>query len=204
MTHLQEWGSSFRPVSNIQYNDVNVPTPLSAGISQIGILQRDFSECADHGRLLCRLPPMKQTSCSPQALTASATARVQKDILQSLKMDPKYLYRCVEPFNRTNLYYEVSDSLHFAMNTLKPPRLQVRYRPEPDHDRLEDVKAYILALHKRAPPNDTDPTKRPVVSGIIYCRSKALVSPSTLSCCVLISVKQISATPFRNSSRQTA
>lgn len=43
-----------------------------------------------------------------QALTASATARVQKDILQSLKMDPKYLYRCVEPFNRTNLYYEVS------------------------------------------------------------------------------------------------
>ncbi|GHJ89818.1 hypothetical protein NliqN6_6220 [Naganishia liquefaciens] len=90
------------------------------------------------------------------ALTASATARVQKDILQSLKMDPKYLYRCVEPFNRTNLYYEV------------------RYRPEPDHDRLEDVKAYILALHKRAPPNIENPAKRSIVSGIIYCRSKAL------------------------------
>lgn len=92
-------------------------------------------------------------------------------------MDPKYLYRCVEPFNRTNLYYEVSiRPCRASAKMLISLCVQVRYRPEPDHDRLEDVKAYILALHKRAPPNTEDPTKRTVVSGIIYCRSKALVS----------------------------
>ncbi|KAI5450400.1 hypothetical protein NCC49_003182, partial [Naganishia albida] len=108
------------------------------------------------------------------ALTASATARVQKDILQSLRMDPKYLYRCVEPFNRTNLYYEV------------------RYRPEPDHDRLEDVKAYIHALHKRAPPDSTNPEKRSVVSGIIYCRSKALCDAVS----EFLSTNGVKAKPF--------
>ena len=42
-----------------------------------------------------------------QALTASATANVEKDIIDSLRLSTEHLFRCVEPFNRTNLYYEV-------------------------------------------------------------------------------------------------
>ena len=42
-----------------------------------------------------------------QALTASATAAVERDIIAQLGLSPRHLYRCVEPFNRTNLYYEV-------------------------------------------------------------------------------------------------
>lgn len=41
------------------------------------------------------------------ALTASATADVENDIVESLKMSAEHMLRVVEPFNRHNLYYEV-------------------------------------------------------------------------------------------------
>lgn len=52
---------------------------------------------------------------------------------------------------------------------LKPPRAnrpfqQVRYRPEPDPYRLNDIAAFITSLHRNGP-----------VAGIVYCRSRASV-----------------------------
>lgn len=41
------------------------------------------------------------------ALTASATASVQEDIIASLKLSREHLFKCVMPFNRKNLFYEV-------------------------------------------------------------------------------------------------
>jgi superfamily II DNA helicase RecQ len=43
------------------------------------------------------------------ALTASATAVVERDIIAQLGLSKKHLYRCVEPFNRSNLFMEVSN-----------------------------------------------------------------------------------------------
>ncbi|KAG7562648.1 hypothetical protein FFLO_01915 [Filobasidium floriforme] len=90
------------------------------------------------------------------ALTASATAAVERDIIAQLGLSPRHLYRCVEPFNRTNLYYEV------------------RYRPEPDQYRIKDVEMFIKAFAKKAPVDPLDPEKRTPVSGIIYCRARAM------------------------------
>lgn len=41
------------------------------------------------------------------ALTASATGDVQNDIISSLRLSKEHLFKCVMPFNRKNLYYEV-------------------------------------------------------------------------------------------------
>ncbi|KAF8586288.1 ATP-dependent DNA helicase [Ramaria rubella] len=80
------------------------------------------------------------------ALTASATAAVQDDILTSLKMSNQ-TYRAIHPFNRPNLYYEV------------------RYLPNPaPAAQMADIYDYISTLHSRR--------GRPS-SGIVYCRTRA-------------------------------
>lgn len=84
------------------------------------------------------------------ALTASATTYVQSDIIQSLRLSADHLFRCVEPFNRPNLFYEV------------------RYRAEPDPERAMDVAKFISNMQTRA--------KGQSVAGIVYCRSRASVS----------------------------
>lgn len=55
----------------------------------------------------------------------------------------------------------------------------MRYRPEPDQYRIKDVEMVIKAFAKKAPVDPLDPMKRTPVSGIIYCRARAMVS-STL------------------------
>jgi len=42
------------------------------------------------------------------ALTASATETVVENIIESLQLDPDYLYKVTHPFNRPNLFYEVN------------------------------------------------------------------------------------------------
>ena len=56
---------------------------------------------------------------------------------------------------------------------------QVRYRPEPDQYRIKDVEMFIKAFAKKAPVDPLDPEKRTPVSGIIYCRARAMVSFET-------------------------
>ncbi|KAH9947446.1 ATP-dependent DNA helicase [Amylocystis lapponica] len=81
------------------------------------------------------------------ALTATATAVVQDDIVSSLKMSPDHLFKVVHPFNRANLYYEI------------------RYLASPDPDaHMADIFTYIHGLHQRR--------GRPS-SGIVYCRTRA-------------------------------
>ncbi|KAI0032584.1 P-loop containing nucleoside triphosphate hydrolase protein, partial [Vararia minispora EC-137] len=81
------------------------------------------------------------------ALTASATALVQDDIVKSLRMSPFNLYKIVHPFNRPNLYYEIRYHSSLNMNT-----------------QMEEIFQYISGLHrKRGRPS----------SGIIYCRTRA-------------------------------
>ncbi|EJT98732.1 ATP-dependent DNA helicase [Dacryopinax primogenitus] len=81
------------------------------------------------------------------ALTASATAAVQDDIVSSLKMSSEHLLRVVHPFNRKNLFYEIK----FVANT------------EP-HLIMQDLVDYILKLTER---------RGRASCGIIYCRARA-------------------------------
>ncbi|KII90932.1 hypothetical protein PLICRDRAFT_174284 [Plicaturopsis crispa FD-325 SS-3] len=81
------------------------------------------------------------------ALTATATATVQLDIVKSLGMSLDHLYKVVHPFNRANLFYEV------------------RYMSAPDAPKqMDDIHQFISKIHRRR--------GRPS-SGIIYCRTRA-------------------------------
>ncbi|PPQ73318.1 hypothetical protein CVT26_015341 [Gymnopilus dilepis] len=78
------------------------------------------------------------------ALTATATATVQTDIIRSLKLDERHLFIALHPFNRKNLYYEV------------------RYHSNPeDSHKMADILDFITTLHRR---------RGRTSSGIIYCR----------------------------------
>lgn len=96
----------------------------------------------------------------------------------------------MEPFNRTNLYYEVRFILYLDSDALLMvclPR-QVRYRPEPDPYRIKDVEAFIKSMSSNAPVDPINPHNRVAVTGIIYVRAKNNVSPFsiTASTCLLI------------------
>ncbi|KAJ7274146.1 P-loop containing nucleoside triphosphate hydrolase protein [Mycena rebaudengoi] len=81
------------------------------------------------------------------ALTATATAAVQLDIIRSLGMSEEHLYKVIHPFNRANLFYEV------------------RYLSAPNPvSQMADICDYIFTLYQRR--------ERPS-SGIIYCRTRA-------------------------------
>lgn len=114
------------------------------------------------------------------ALTASATANVEKDIIDSLRLSTEHLFRCVEPFNRTNLYYEV------------------RYRPEPDPFRLSDIAKFILATQSKAPVDLDNGGKKQVISGIVYCRSRA----SCDAVSTFLSEHGVKAKPFHRGVKQ--
>lgn len=123
------------------------------------------------------------------ALTASATAVVERDIINTLGLSQKHLYRCVEPFNRSNLYYEVGDPF-FTLFRITPSMLtvfvtgfnpeQVRYRPEPDPYRIKDLEVFIKATRKKAPLDSLNPAQKPVVAGIIYCRARKMVGDAVV------------------------
>ncbi|KAJ7133631.1 P-loop containing nucleoside triphosphate hydrolase protein [Mycena epipterygia] len=81
------------------------------------------------------------------ALTATATASVQLDIIRSLGMSEEHLVKVVHPFNRANLFYEV------------------RYMSAPNPaSQMNDICDYIFTLYQRR--------DRPS-SGIVYCRTRA-------------------------------
>ncbi|KAL4261568.1 ATP-dependent DNA helicase [Pleurotus pulmonarius] len=80
------------------------------------------------------------------ALTATATPSVQVDIIRSLRMSEKNMFKAIHPFNRANLFYEV------------------RYSSAPDSaSQMEAIAEYIHTLYRRR--------GRPS-SGIIYCRAR--------------------------------
>ncbi|KAI5122778.1 hypothetical protein M0805_000122 [Coniferiporia weirii] len=81
------------------------------------------------------------------ALTASATASVQEDIVNSLQMNRDQMLKVTHPFNRENLFYEV----------------QYSASPSPSAQ-MADVHRFIALLHQRR--------GRPS-SGIVYCRMRA-------------------------------
>jgi len=89
--------------------------------------------------------------------------RVQRDIIKSLKLDEKYLFEALHPFNRSNLFYEVSSTKTFSMLLLLR-QCQVRYlsNPTPLHQ-MAEISEYIATLHRR---------RGKPSSGIIYCRYK--------------------------------
>lgn len=108
------------------------------------------------------------------ALTASATKkcaildrlhkgaepcsrRVQDDIVQSLDLLPKHLYRVVHSFNRGNLFYEV------------------RYVRNDFPEKLNDTSSFIHNLYRRKQRRDADLTVNEArsICGIIYCRAKS-------------------------------
>ncbi|KDE07378.1 hypothetical protein MVLG_02419 [Microbotryum lychnidis-dioicae p1A1 Lamole] len=107
------------------------------------------------------------------ALTASATPKVQDDIVRELSLDADLLFKVVHPFNRINLYYEVR---YFSEHSQTPSY------------RSDDILDYILKASSRSTsrsrsatngPNDANATPPvaavfdPVVfSGIVYCRAK--------------------------------
>ncbi|PVF95214.1 ATP-dependent DNA helicase [Serendipita vermifera] len=78
------------------------------------------------------------------ALTASATATVQDDIISSLKMSSDHLFKVVHPFNRSNIFYEVQ-------------------YVSPSIDVMDAIAQYILKLYSR---------RGAVSTGIVYCRSR--------------------------------
>ncbi|KAF9493601.1 ATP-dependent DNA helicase [Pleurotus eryngii] len=80
------------------------------------------------------------------ALTATATPSVQVDIIRSLRMSEKNMFKAIHPFNRANLFYEV------------------RYSSAPDSvSQMEAIAEYIHTLYRRR--------GRPS-SGIVYCRAR--------------------------------
>lgn len=89
---------------------------------------------------------------------------VQRDIIHSLKMDKDELFHAVHPFNRGNLFYEVSfERTSEVVNLIH--LIQVRYLPSLDsHTRMRAVFEYITLLYQR---------RNRASSGIIYCRAKA-------------------------------
>ena len=111
------------------------------------------------------------------ALTASATPslvnldltfectvqyfhRVQDDIVTSLNLSLEHLLKVVHPFNRQNLFYEVSRSTELITPSSNPA--QVRYISKQDTLALE-ISEYIKKIHtKRGMPS----------TGIIYCRTR--------------------------------
>lgn len=48
-------------------------------------------------------------------LIDQCTRRVQQNIIQSLRMSQEYLYKVIHPFNRGNLFYDVSFFLAFFL-----------------------------------------------------------------------------------------
>ncbi|CAK5283923.1 unnamed protein product, partial [Mycena citricolor] len=81
------------------------------------------------------------------ALTATATADVQEDIIRSLGMSEEHLVKVVHPFNRANLFYEV------------------RYTSAPHGpSQMSDIHDCISTLYQR---------RGQVSSGIVYCRTRA-------------------------------
>jgi hypothetical protein len=135
------------------------------------------------------------------ALTASATAGVQEDIIASLKLSREHLFKCVMPFNRKNLFYEVRivGSQDPTRRRRQPllPRSQVRYRStyaEADQNRLADLASFILSMQRRAPvvqATDGSDIQQPV-SGIVYARTKAACT----SIADYLRTKQIRAQPY--------
>lgn len=81
------------------------------------------------------------------ALTASATPKVQADIIENLRMSHEHLFKVVHPFNRANLFYEVR---------------YLPFLPAPD-SQFAAVHDYIADLtRKRGFPS----------CGIIYARTR--------------------------------
>ena len=81
-------------------------------------------------------------------------------------MSKEHLFKVVHPFNRANLFYEVSPVLFSPILT---PELynthQIRYTGPPSSvSQMVDIYDYITTLHRRR--------GRPS-SGIVYCRAKA-------------------------------
>ncbi|KAM0789144.1 hypothetical protein ACM66B_003197 [Microbotryomycetes sp. NB124-2] len=87
------------------------------------------------------------------ALTASATRKVQDDIVSELALDPDLLFKVVHPFNRPNLFYEVR---YFSES-----------QDGPLH-RYHDILAFIQKTSQRSSGGDPSVP----LSGIIYCRAK--------------------------------
>ncbi|KAF9525495.1 P-loop containing nucleoside triphosphate hydrolase protein [Crepidotus variabilis] len=78
------------------------------------------------------------------ALTATATSAVQRDIIQSLRLNKSNLFTALHPFNRANLFYEV------------------RYLSNPEPlNQMNEIFDYITTLYRR---------RGKASSGVIYCR----------------------------------
>ena len=86
-----------------------------------------------------------QISCFYLSLV-NRYSSVQKDIIKSLKLSEKHLFRALHPFNRVNLFYEV------------------RYLSNPSTSaHMTDIFDCITTLYRR---------RGKPSSGIIYCRMR--------------------------------
>ena len=92
--------------------------------------------------------------------------RVQDDIVSSLRMSPDHLFKVVHPFNRPNLFYEVSPSLrHTAFVFLRFVLSQVRYQPflPTAEKQYINILEYITGLASRRGSGSC---------GIVYARTR--------------------------------
>jgi len=85
---------------------------------------------------------------------------VQDDIITNLNLSLEHLLKVVHPFNRQNLFYEVSHSTERIIPSSNP--VQVRYISKQDTLALK-VSEYIERLHKKRGMPST---------GIVYCRTR--------------------------------
>lgn len=76
---------------------------------ELGNFRRDFPDIPITVSLVC-MSYSCDSLTSGQALTASATEEVRNDITDILRIDKIHLAQWVEPFNRKNLFYEVSST----------------------------------------------------------------------------------------------
>ncbi|RXK36199.1 hypothetical protein M231_06543 [Tremella mesenterica] len=104
------------------------------------------------------------------ALTASATQDVRESIISTLKLSKLRLAQWVEPFNRKNLFYEVSSS-----REANRAQIQVRYRGNviEHQDKALEIADFISSHRAEAMQRNREKgVTLPCASGLVYCRSR--------------------------------
>lgn len=152
--HPQEWGHNFREEYRRlgSFRDRFPDVPIMALTASATAASVNIFSCAKTA-IYSRFP--------------LCPLSVQDDIIQSLKMSQKDLFKVVHPFNRENLFYEVSAYTHLSLvvSNFLQRHLEVRYTSSSCAEtQMADIHSYIAVLHAR---------RRRPSSGIIYCRTRA-------------------------------
>lgn len=115
---FQEWGHDFR----MEYRRLGTFRDRFPDVAIMALT----ASATPASVFLCYMPSF--------SLCQRCFASVQDDIVQSLKMSKDHLFKVVHPFNRFNLFYEVSNkpssSDHLSLSPYDLGSIYIQPRPE--------------------------------------------------------------------------